>query len=123
MFRLNGIGLPTVVIATIISQSSGVGDVTDTVFSALPATIGALAAAILTLVITLEKLGRLPGGKGERRSSGFTVEQAEQLEQIANLLGTRVGDGARERFLLMADRQEESLKVLKDIRQLLRKAG
>jgi hypothetical protein len=112
---LDKLGVPAALAAGIMPQMQ---DAMDGV--SMPGWIAAFAAALLVLTIILEKLGKLPGAGAERRAGGFDDDAARQLKKITDLLAQRIGDSAQERFLLMFERQNETVELLREIRDLLK---
>lgn len=87
----------------------------------VPEWIVAFVLSAVGIVWLLEKLGKLPGGPGERRTASFNDQDRAHLRKVTDLLATRIGDGSRERLLKMFDNQDEMIRILSRIEALLEK--
>jgi len=87
----------------------------------VPEWIVAIFIAAVGITFILEKLGKLPGSPGNRRSGGFSEHHAAQLKKTTDLLATRIGESSQERFTVMFERQVRELELLTEIRDILKR--
>ena len=102
-FFIESLAVPMAVIGAGLAQ---VPTVQESGAGTLASAIGALAAGIIALTFTLDKLGKLPGG------GSFNQKHAEQLEKIENLLSYRNPTTSRERILEIVDEQRRAAEQI-----------